>query len=101
MLFALRPAADQHAPHEWAGMKRLRRLVLAPYLLLSRNILILSPLIRVQIAARPGSGAPPQVPAGAASPTVPPAAAAPATGTLTATMRTSRVAARAARPVPT
>jgi glycosyltransferase involved in cell wall biosynthesis len=36
--------------HEWAGMNWLRRLVLSPYLLLSRNILVLSPLIREQIA---------------------------------------------------
>jgi glycosyltransferase involved in cell wall biosynthesis len=39
--------------HEWAGMNGLRRLVLAPYLLLSRNILVLSPLIREQIAGDP------------------------------------------------
>src|ERR1700736_5467302 len=39
--------------HEWTGMNWLRRLVLAPYLLLSRNILVLSPLIRAQIAADP------------------------------------------------
>jgi glycosyltransferase involved in cell wall biosynthesis len=39
--------------HEWAGMNWLRRLVLAPYLLLSRSILVLSPLIRAQIAADP------------------------------------------------
>jgi glycosyltransferase involved in cell wall biosynthesis len=37
--------------HEWAGMNSLRRLVLGPYLLLSRNILVLSPLIREQIAS--------------------------------------------------
>jgi glycosyltransferase involved in cell wall biosynthesis len=36
--------------HEWASMNRLRRLVLSPYLLLSRSILVLSPLIREQIA---------------------------------------------------
>jgi glycosyltransferase involved in cell wall biosynthesis len=36
--------------HEWTGMNWLRRLVLSPYLLLSRNILVLSPLIREQIA---------------------------------------------------
>src|ERR1700676_996591 len=39
--------------HEWAGMNWLRRLVLSPYLLLSRNILVLSPLIREQIADDP------------------------------------------------
>jgi glycosyltransferase involved in cell wall biosynthesis len=39
--------------HEWTGMNWLRRLVIAPYLLLSRNILVLSPLIRTQIAADP------------------------------------------------
>jgi glycosyltransferase involved in cell wall biosynthesis len=39
--------------HEWTGMNWLRRLVLAPYLLLSRNILVLSPLIRAQIADDP------------------------------------------------
>jgi glycosyltransferase involved in cell wall biosynthesis len=39
--------------HEWAGMNWLRRLVLVPYLLLSRSILVLSPLIRQQIAADP------------------------------------------------
>jgi glycosyltransferase involved in cell wall biosynthesis len=36
--------------HEWVGMNWLRRLVLSPYLLLSRNILVLSPLILEQIA---------------------------------------------------
>src|SRR3984893_1705772 len=36
--------------HEWASMNWLRRLVLSPYLLLSRDILVLSPLIREQIA---------------------------------------------------
>jgi glycosyltransferase involved in cell wall biosynthesis len=36
--------------HEWAGMNWLRRLVLSPYLLISRNILVLSPLIVAQIA---------------------------------------------------
>jgi glycosyltransferase involved in cell wall biosynthesis len=39
--------------HEWAGMNWLRRLVLVPYLLVSRSILVLSPLIRQQIAADP------------------------------------------------
>jgi hypothetical protein len=39
--------------HEWTGMARLRRLVLAPYLLLSRDILVLSPLIAQQIAGDP------------------------------------------------
>jgi glycosyltransferase involved in cell wall biosynthesis len=37
--------------HEWTGLNWLRRLVLSPYLLLSHNILVLSPLIRRQIAA--------------------------------------------------
>jgi glycosyltransferase involved in cell wall biosynthesis len=36
--------------HEWMGMNWLRRLVVTPYLLLSRNILVLSPLIVAQIA---------------------------------------------------
>jgi glycosyltransferase involved in cell wall biosynthesis len=86
--------------HEWTGMNWLRRLVLAPYLLLSRNILVLSPLIRAQIAADP-------VLARAARkcrlvphpPTVRRPQARPLTGTLTGTMPTSTVAAveRAAR----
>lgn len=37
--------------HEWTGMNRLRRLVLAPYLLLCRDIVVLSPLIARQIAS--------------------------------------------------
>jgi glycosyltransferase involved in cell wall biosynthesis len=37
--------------HEWSGLNWLRRLVLSPYLLVSRNILVLSPLIVAQIAA--------------------------------------------------
>jgi glycosyltransferase involved in cell wall biosynthesis len=36
--------------HEWTGMNWLRRLALSPYLLLSRSILVLSPLILEQIA---------------------------------------------------
>lgn len=39
--------------HEWTGMNRLRRLVLAPYLLFSRDIVVLSPLIVYQIASDP------------------------------------------------
>jgi len=42
--------------HEWTGLNWLRRLVLSPYLLLSHNILVLSPLIRRQIAADPCVG---------------------------------------------
>src|SRR3984893_18280230 len=36
--------------HEWTGLNWLRRLVLSPYLLLSHNIMVPSPLIRRQIA---------------------------------------------------
>jgi hypothetical protein len=36
--------------HEWTGMNWLRRLVMSPYLLISRSILVLSPLILEQIA---------------------------------------------------
>jgi hypothetical protein len=39
--------------HEWTGLNRLRRLVLAPFLILSRNIVVLSPLIARQIAGDP------------------------------------------------
>src|ERR1019366_8697709 len=42
--------------HEWTGKNWLRRLVLSPYLLLSHNILVLSPLIRRQIADDPFVG---------------------------------------------
>ena len=37
--------------HEWTGMHWLRRLVLMPFVVLSRTILVLSPFIREQIAA--------------------------------------------------
>jgi glycosyltransferase involved in cell wall biosynthesis len=39
--------------HEWSGMNLLRRAVLAPYLLLSRDIVVLSPLIARQIVGDP------------------------------------------------
>jgi glycosyltransferase involved in cell wall biosynthesis len=42
--------------HEWTGLNWLRRLVLSPYLLISRNILVLSPLIAAQIADDPFVG---------------------------------------------
>ncbi len=39
--------------HEWAGLHRLRRLVVAPYILLSDTILVLSPFIRDEIVKDP------------------------------------------------
>lgn len=39
--------------HEWAGMHRLRRLVLRPLLLLSDTIVLLSPQVRSELAADP------------------------------------------------
>ncbi len=39
--------------HEWAGLHRLRRLVVMPYMLLSDTILVLSPFIRDEIGKDP------------------------------------------------
>lgn len=45
--------------HEWSGLHRLRRLLLVPFVALSDAIVVLSPYIRGQIAADPGSAEPP------------------------------------------
>jgi glycosyltransferase involved in cell wall biosynthesis len=39
--------------HEWSGLHRLRRMTVVPFVWLSRTILVLSPLIREQIANDP------------------------------------------------
>jgi glycosyltransferase involved in cell wall biosynthesis len=44
--------------HEWNGLHWLRRVVLIPYIWLSRTILVLSPLIREEIARDPWIGRP-------------------------------------------
>lgn len=39
--------------HEWAGLHRLRRLVLRPVLLLSNSIVFVSPVVKAELAADP------------------------------------------------